>query len=353
MTGTTNMSAALVNNQLTITGGLDMSGRTISNIGTFGSVNFTVTNSAVTAMSGAVALAPIGSAPFVHANGKTYLAYKFDNPGTTYTISSAFPIQFDFIAVGGGGGGAGGLGRYSGGAGAGGLQTTTTFPGFTPNLTSQMVSGNIMLLPSVTGTINIGAGGNPGTHANSSAVTNGGNTSITIGATSITAYGGARGSYGVGVNGGCGGGGNEPGLAPGVGSQGYTGFVARGPGTQAYTSGGGGQAGNAVEDVNTGGGPGYLMTLKNATNTTVFTLSFGGGGAAFGDTPWSVQHGGYGGGGNSMNSWTQDSDYPRVVTRGINGGGGGSGWGAGGCRALGIIIFILSIIFMLLFLIII
>jgi len=235
--------------------------------------------------------------------------YTFYSAGTL-TLAGATPTTTaDIIVVAGGGGGAATQGAAGGGGGAGGV-----------------IVGTGITLPSGTYTISIGAGGPSATGGE------GGNGSPSFillpnppsAFSSITAYGGARGSNGDGYNGGSGGGagvniyGSRSG---GIGNRiTNTSTVTRpqgnpGGGAQASPDslcGGGGGAGSAGNLPGPGG---------NGTTSSISGISYTyGGGGGGGRRNSGGGTGGPGGGGNGVSYTTAGSG-----TNHLGGGGGGVG----------------------------
>ena len=227
-------------------------------------------------------------------------------------------LQTAYLAVAGGGGG----GAQGGGGGAGGLLYRT----------------NLILVPNVTYTITIGAGGT--TSAGSSF---GSDTRITNAgfAANITAIGGGAGQSrdyavpgGVGGSGGGGGagaaGGNATGQAgtPGQGNSGAPGGFPSGGGG----GGGAGGAGNGGSPYAGNGGIGVYLTISGSN----VAYAGGGGGGGVGGYNSGGGAGGIGGGGGGQNGLTGGGGFPGGTlsttaapgTYGpgaINTGGGGGG----------------------------
>ena len=227
------------------------------------------------------------------------------------TIETPQAYDAEYLVVAGGAGGynatnTGGSGR--GGGGAGGML-------------SNFGGAAISLVPGVTYTIAVGAGG--------AVSTNGGNSVLSGGViTTVTATGGGTGgtgnnpSYGNGQDGGSGGGATGTGLSGGSGntpsttpSQGNDG----GDVTSNNAAGGGGGAGAVGGDNSSGNGGVGGAGLANSITGSSVTYAGGGGG---GGTP----NGGAGGsGGGGAGNFT-DASVAVAGTDGLGGGGGGSSY---------------------------
>lgn len=116
---------------------------------------------------------------------RQYQSQLLTSPGpgswtTPSTITSSTTFKVTLQGGGGGGGGAGATANYVGGSGGAGMTVITEFSG---------------LSASTNYTVNIGAAGTAGSSgANGGGV--GGNTFMTVGAVTVTAYGGAAGAAG-------------------------------------------------------------------------------------------------------------------------------------------------------------
>jgi hypothetical protein len=224
---------------------------------------------------------------------------------TTPVLSANTAYTATYLVVGGGGGGGAGIYGTAGGGGAGGLLSST-----------------IGLVPGLTYTMTVGAGGsgtfaNPGTSGTNSQIVQ---TNINP-QPLVLSYGGGGGAGGAytaiinGINGGSGGGAgglggyNVPtGGIGGVGisGQGYNGGTTTGAGWENYTGGGGGGAGGA------GGVSGGGVKVSNSTTGAAVDYAGGGGGA----------YAGTGGGAGATNGTTGNASAATAST----GSGGGGAW---------------------------
>lgn len=210
-------------------------------------------------LTSAVTLASIGTITTGTWNGTATSGSSFITSGVTYTTPAGITTntKFKFTLVGAGGGGGGSSNANRTGSGGGGGATGIL-----------QISG---LSPSTGYTIVIGAGGAGGIGLGVRAGVAGGNTSITIGATTYTAGGGAGGLGTTGNIGGVGGtatnctiniqgqpgqvGNTSGGYASGGGGHSLFGFGAyglannnnNGVAGQLYGGGGGGGIGNAFD----------------------------------------------------------------------------------------------------------
>lgn len=157
-----------------------------------GSATLTLANSGVTAGSyGSVTVDAKGR---VTAGNSLPPGFQFITSGTTFTTAATITTatRFKFTLLGGGGGGAGINTSNRGATGGGGSGTCIV---------------SITGLTASTGyTIAIGAGGAAGSGVTPTAGSDGGNTTLLIGATTYTAGGGKGGPVGTAGNGGLGGG---------------------------------------------------------------------------------------------------------------------------------------------------
>ena len=241
----------------------------------------------------------------------------FITPGTfSWTVPTSI-TSISVVTVGGGGGGGGDNSALTGKGGGGGGALAYV--------------NNIAVTPGETLTVGVGTSGQPGIVA-PSAASNGGNSFVKRGATSLVeAGGGKRGNsastdanvnggiggvviVGTGGNGGNGGAGDAGGGGGGGGAGGYSGAGgaggAGGNGTGSNGSGGGGggsSGGNAVSYG--GGGVGILGQGQNGT---------GGSGAGAG-----ASGNGGSGGENGTNQATGGGSL--LIGGGKFGGGGGGG----------------------------
>jgi hypothetical protein len=292
----------------------------------------------------------------ISVSGTPYKVHRFVvdsnkvNKAHTFTVSSGSGVA-DFLVIGGGGGG----GQYVGGGGGGG--------GF--------VEGTFNLTSGTSYTLQVGGGGNGGTADRDGTNVAGGNSTISGGGVSITAYGGGTGgSYpdngqGTPTSGGSGGGSGGPqsggGAGAGVIAGTFTGVLTgatygfRGgngtssrPGNETTGKGGGGAGGQGIDSICTepgDGGPGRISTISG----TSFYYSGGGGGGGYfpGDTGTTrAGNGGLGGGGHggAMGSGqigavgTGGENVGNVIpfaSTGKNGQGAGQGIGGDGGFATG------------------
>jgi hypothetical protein len=222
--------------------------------------------------------------------------------GTSYTVPTGV-TQLTLQIWGGGGGAASGSNSANGGGGGGGGFFQVTVP---------VTSG-------ATYTMAIGAGGAGGGSAGGLPGSAGGTTSITIGGTTYSAFGGAGGTTSVGGNGGSGAtfNGGKGGQVYPYGGGGGSSASYAGPGNTgsdpggatAPTGGGGGGAGSGPNNVNGGAGsvPGG-----------------GGGGTYFGGTV-----GGAGAGGQIVVNFPSNTGAPTPTgAPAVAGGGAGGNGGA-------------------------
>jgi hypothetical protein len=230
--------------------------------------------------------------------------------------TSSIGYTTQYLLVGGGGSGGGSTG---GGGGGGGFLT-----------------GNIILNTGSTYTIVVGSGG-AGTASVSPGIS--GTSSTFNGLVAVGGGGGAYSSngtsYGPGLNGGSGGGGQNyyGNSAPGSGTvaQGYAGGVCIGTSLNNNgPEGGGGGAGGAGAGGGTGsGGPGAYSSI---TGANIAYAGGGGGGLGSGSSSGGTGGGGAGGAGATAGT---------AGTNGLGGGGGG-GWnysnGSGGAGGSGVVI---------------
>ena len=202
-----------------------------------------------------------------------------------------------------GGGGAGGAGylqgqtRRSGGGGGGGAYD---------------IRSNIGVAPSQTYTVTIGSGGTTSTP-------NGGTSSATFGAVTITALGGSSGgaatSGGQGTNGSGGVGGTAGTFSGGNGANGaesYGGGGGSSAGTNSNGNNATGQTGGAAV---TNGGAGGNGNSIDGGNGLPGSIPGGGGGGGRGYN----SKGGSGGNGQIVISWTTDCTPPLIPTASNNG----------------------------------
>ena len=236
-------------------------------------------------------------------------------------ITTAIPVDVDYLVVAGGGGGGGT--QNAGGGGAGGYRnsfSTESSGGGQPSETS-------LSLPTATNyTVTIGAGG-----AGGAGTANGNNGENSVFAT-ITSTGGGGGGYsnGNGQNGGSGGGQGYQGSSAGSAVttpvvQGYGGGTGAALNSN-YGGGGGGGAGglgqNGTGSATGNGGAG----LASAITGSSVTRASGGSGGANAINPTATP----GGGSTSASNATPNtggggggaSNLPSIQTTGRNGGSG-------------------------------
>lgn len=222
-------------------------------------------------------------------------------------------LQYLLIAGGGSGGASSPAGNTMGGGGAGGY--ISSFPGDTySGGSTAIVSSPTNVYAGLSVSVVIGGGGptvaNPGDGIYYAYGTKGTNSTITINATTITAYGGERtttSSTTVGSGGGSGGSGAgvNNGYTPTQGTLGY--FGGGGAGTSAV--------GSAY------GAPGNGL-YSSITGTSVARGGGGGGGTR--NAGGTAHLGGLGGGGNGAANSNATSGAPNT-----GGGGGGAAYGIG------------------------
>jgi len=209
-------------------------------------------------------------------------------------------VTATYLVVAGGGGGSGSGG--GGGGGAGGYQTGTT-----------------SLNPTLSYTVNVGAGGAAGTVG-----VQGSNSQL---GTLTASVGGGYGGQSAGGNGGSGGGsGSSSGALSGgtaTSGQGNNGGGTPGFGSPNFPAGGGGGAGAAGSAATSGqGGAGGVGLSNSISGTAVYYAGGGGGGAAASN----AGAGGNGGGG----AGSTGTGTAGTANLGGGGGGGNSTAGAGG-----------------------
>jgi len=238
----------------------------------------------------------------VYATGGTiidlplYRVHVF-NASSTFATTSIWPsnLNIEYLVVAGGGGGS------QAGGGAGGVLN---------------VKYRTVFSPSTNYTITVGAGGSGASDSLGTLATNGSNSSIIGGSTSIIAIGGGYGATGArnGGNGGSGGGGGTDATStgysgglgvPGQGANGTDGTYSSGkfPIPTVYSWGAGGYALNYYKgdktsmlgtDLYTGGGGGYLYNNDGTDTYYAGGRLFGGGSNAYG--PNGLPNTGGGGG---------------------------------------------------------
>ncbi len=257
-----------------------------------------------------------------------YAIHKFTSSGT---ITCSTTRTVEVLVVGGGGGG----GWRGAGGGAGGY-----------------VYNSALSLASGTYSINVGAGGAGGigvTNQPTAKGSNGQESSIKLGATSIiTAVGGGGGGAGsagttalaAGNNGGSGGGGSywsDGSRGSGTSGQGYAGG---GGNSGSVTSGGGGGAGGVGDSGGSNGGKGGNGISNSITGTALFYAAGGGGGAhnSLGGA------GGSGIGGNGSSKSPESAPTAGALNTGSGGGGGNNAnYQSGAAGSAGVVILRYSI----------
>lgn len=245
---------------------------------------------------------------------------------SSWVVSVPFDasLQYLLIAGGGSGGASSPSGNTMGGGGAGGY--ISSFPSDTySGGSTALVSSPTSVFPGLSVSVVVGGGGptvaNPGDGIYYAYGTKGTNSTITIGGTTITAYGGERtnsSSTTVGSGGGSGGSGSgtNGGYTPTQGTIGY--FGGGGAGTAAASSAYG-APGNGLYSLITGtsvargGGGGGGTRGNGGANNHLGGLGGGGNGASNSEATSGAANTGGGGGGAAY-----------AIGSG-NGGGGGSG----------------------------
>ena len=222
----------------------------------------------------------------------------FNSPFAKFTMS--------YLVVAGGGG-AGGLSQNgdSGGGGAGGLLTGTISGA--SGITFVATRGVGGLIGSTDGIIDF-------------AGSNGGNSSLVYGASTILAYGGGGGASANqnAVAGGSGGGGNYIAVpASGVSGQGYNGGLGDNSGDMGGGGGAGGLGGNAYYDAPNDtyySGAGGIGLPISITGTSVnYAVGAIGNGAGNTSQPDTIGYGGYGSGGNATDQINFGNGYNGII----------------------------------------
>jgi hypothetical protein len=231
--------------------------------------------------------------------------------------SGASPVTADFLVVAGGGG------SGNGGGGAGGYRTSAGTSGGGASAEAKLI-----LIPTQSYTVTVGAGGAAGPSGGGSAPGAGGNSVFST----ITSTGGGYGGNSVNASsGGSGGGGrNQNAGGAGTANQGFAG----GSGGAAFPNdagGGGGGAGSVGGNANPSsangtGGNGGTGVSSSITGTATFYASGGGGSGRNAQGTASA-----GGGGNAGAS-------VGVAGTASTGGGGGGGAGQGQTGGSGVVI---------------
>jgi len=302
---------------------------------------------ALTSVASSVSLANTGILSLSEMLQASYGAVTWDGTG------------LNFLAVAGGGAGSSGNGggSFRGGGGAGGAGGyVTSWAGSSATETSgggAAVSSSLTISSGSTYVFTVGKGGTRGDSSGTLLGTNGSDTTMVAGATTLfSATGGGRGGEGynnstggteTGAPGGSGGGGgadaaNVQNLG-GTGSQGSDGGFGQYSYGNYLSSGGGGGAGADGGDVNvTGsgyGGEGGDGLQSTITGTPTYRAGGGGGSSADNGT-YLPGDGGQGGGGNGTgsNNSTYLNRSPNAQPH-VGGGGGGSSFRTGAQQALG------------------
>jgi hypothetical protein len=313
ITGTTTLGTTIM------TGNLNMNLCNIQNIGYGGfslntgvlAFSFSITPSAT--------IAPLGG---------TYTYYIITSSctiTTTYAVSN-----ITYLAVGGGGAGGNNVGS---GGGAGGLQTNDPLLSSLPQSSPSQYKPGLLTLNGAYAVV-IGSGG-LATPVTVNGPAGGDTTFIGTGITTISAQGGAGGSYygNAIVSGGCGAGGSASGNAASAVTQGYPG--GNGGGSPYHTGGGGGintGGGSSSGSTSGNGGSGLTYTVSGTLPYTIGTYGGGGGGSCSNGTAGS---GGVGGGGNGGTTTVSGGNG---ITNSGGGGGGGSTSSQAGSGGSGIFI---------------
>lgn len=231
-------------------------------------------------------------------------------------------ILANYLVVAGGGGAA--SGNSAGGGGAGGARCSVDQTGGLGSLETMFT-----VVPGVTYTVTIGAGGAGSNYPITDYGVQGNNSSIIGTSVSITSTGGGYSANNLdGGNGGSGGGGSGGGVAYLGGTrtaspvQGFDGGDNNGV-TPFAGGGGGGGGAEGVAGGNSGlrpnGGIGIQTTLSG-----VATYYAGGGGAGYRDSMGALQ-GGLGGSGGGGNGAVTSSSAGSPGSANTGGGGGGAG----------------------------
>lgn len=246
----------------------------------------------------------------------------------TFSITSNYLVNAEYLVVAGGGGGGG---RHAGAGGAGGMRY-----------------GTLLVSPGSTHTIIVGLGGaGSGNNEGGTLPSNGADSVFS----SITSIGGGRGAQNsdASTSGGSGGGGNGNVGSFGTGSSGTSGQGNSGGngGSSVYSGGGGGGAGTAGSTNNSGTGGSGGNGLANSITGVSVTYAGGGGGGGWEGNPFGA--GGTGGGGAGSGTNGTDNNGTKGIkarngTDGLGGGGGGGGvavtgvTGGGGNGGSGVVI---------------
>jgi hypothetical protein len=239
-----------------------------------------------------------------------YTIHTFNSSGT---LTTAIPLEVEYLVIAGGGGGGG---EASGGGGAGGYRSSVVSEGSGGGASAEaklsLISGTIY-------TVTVGAGG-AGAAGSNTRGTNGVNSTFS---TITSTGGGGGGSYDAlsGNSGGSGGGGDYAGGSgrngAGTANQGFAGGGAGSGGTGSdFAGGGGGGAGEA------GGTDGFRFGGDGLSSSITGTATFrAGGGSGGGGTALAVADGGLGGGGVGARR-NVSAATPGTANTGAGGGGG-------------------------------
>ena len=260
--------------------------------------------------------------PYISTSQNKLIPY--NNASQTYTIN--------YMMVGGGGGGGYNCG---GGGGAGAyIDNNVSYASLLPPPNNGAYYQTLTLVPGVTYTVTIGAGGAGGTTGNVPGLVGttttlysqdynvyffaspgdggGSNTSATVGTGSYYNYAGQLISIGSGGGGAVNGAAGQASINAGYVNSGGTAYTNGSTKTGSGGGGGATSAGTNANSTTTGsGGSGILSTL------TQYYVAGGGGAGAYGLT---LGTGGIGGGGSGATTGT-----PTAGTPNTGGGGGGGG----------------------------
>ena len=310
--------------------------RAYSNTGTI----IAVSNNII-AIDSAIAFINATGGTIINDTANTYRLHTFTSSGNLTISSLGSTGTIEYLAVGGGGGG----GWYGGGGGAGGVLYSSSL--LVPS------TGNVL--------IQIGGGGAGGIDTPATLAINGGNTIISgLGITTVTAFGGGRGSMGTSalsnssIGGSGGGGWAGPGGdvlgSPGTFGQGNAGGAGD-PATGNWSGGGGGagQAGHpGTSSPSKGrGGNGtstysvFLNTANAGINVSGIRWIGGGGGGGGWGPETRIVDGGLGGGGFGKTAGGSSTGTAGSGNVNTGGGGGGAGYGPpsiGGTGGSGVVI---------------
>ena len=254
-----------------------------------------------------------GTIDFIHIFTNTAKAASFEVPADNIIRSGSGRI----LVVGGGGSGSGNCG---GGGGAGGLI-------YKEGLTV------------ASGTITVGAGG--AQSPDNSKGNNGFDTTVSLGALNLTAFGGGTGGMHqnqAASNGGSGGGGSGSGAVGAATQTGQDGYYGNAGGAGANTNrgGGGGGAGGAGKAAvsNGKGGDGGAGLEFDISGENLFYAAGGGGGTLNSDTYFGLGGSGIGGNGRGRKN-AAPAGAGKDGTGSGGGGAAGGSPGSGGSNSIG------------------